>query len=75
MGLDLVVASTSCAWAASCSVSRHCALFSTTVEVSIGLGVYVATLRYLAGGWTQSKPKGRCRDSIIGARAAGHERC
>ena len=35
----------------------------------------VATLCYLAGEWTQSKSKGRWRDSIIGARAAGHARC
>src|SRR5262249_31827154 len=43
--------------------SRRCALFSRTVEVSIGLGVYVATLGTparcvrlccLAGEWTQS---------------------
>src|SRR5262245_30761661 len=56
-------AHTSCAWAASCSIIRRCALFSRTVEVSIGLGVYVATLGTpagcvrlccLAGEWTQS---------------------
>src|SRR5262245_12842340 len=52
MGLDLVVASRAVLPnhpAASCSISRRCALFRRTVDVSIGLGVYVATLGTPAG--------------------------